>query len=60
MPVVNSGSTWARVGSMLSMRSTMMFFSEPEGFDITSPSGIFANLSSAFFRMTASTWNVPT
>ena len=58
MLVVISGSRWARVVSMESTRSTMMFLYEPEERSSTVPSGSVASLSSSRRRVLASTWNV--
>ena len=58
MLVVISGSRWARVVSMESTRSTMMFLYEPEERSSTVPSGSVASLSSSRVRVLASTWKV--
>ena len=55
---VNSGTTCARVVSMLSILSTMMFLNEPDGVSFTYPSGTLASLSQHDFLIFASTVNV--
>ena len=58
MLAVISGSKCARVVSMESTRSTIMFLYEPEERSSTVPSGSVASLSSSRVRVLASTWKV--
>ena len=53
-----SGMACASVGSMLSTRSTRMFFSSPEPLACTSPRGIRASFASPCFRILPSTAKV--
>ena len=55
MLAVISGRRWARVVSMESTRSTMIFLYEPEERSSTVPRGSAASLSSSRVRVCAST-----
>ena len=57
LPLI-SGMAWARVGSMLSTRSTRMFFSSPVPRAWMSPRGIRASFSRPRFRIPARTAKV--
>ena len=55
---VNSGMICAIVVSMLSMRSTSTFFTEPEGISSTVPSGTRVSFSHTRLRMLPNTAKV--
>ena len=55
---VNSGTMWARVVSMESMRSMRVFFSAPELCSRTVPRGIRVSFSMHFLRISPSTAKV--
>ena len=55
---VNSGTTCAKVGSIESVRSQMMFLSAPEGIPCTVPSGKRDSLSTSAIRTLPISLNV--
>ena len=55
---VNSGTIWARVVSMESMRSMRVFFSAPELCSSTVPSGMRVSFSMHLLRISPSTAKV--
>ena len=55
---VNSGTMWASVVSIASIRSTSVLFKAPLGWSSTSPRGIRARRSVQFLRISPSTAKV--